>query len=307
MNQRRKIESESVYDQYHGEANKGAWNQFLWGPFADKSVRWGALIVSMIMELLGTLLFTLLTNLAKFYAADITVPVNGLIVGVIGGSAYYVCTWKPLVTAGEETDVDRHLSWSVTMVLTVVARAGFVLFPFYIIMQGAGALIAGAIMYAGTTGALPTPPATIYATPNIWGYEILGSMLICFFLLAQFLGGSRQTEDERTRSAQMYAAFARALVTTATYGIIGSHSFDSVVYLAGFIGSCTTAAVCSANTANPFSGAIAFYLFVPLIGGVAALAVFLLLLLIYGYKRMSSGRQVSRNVSKRIPLLSKKE
>lgn len=277
-------------------------NTFLYAPYDRKQTYPGTIAMSLLMELIGTLVFVLFSNLARLAANGTSVLLDGAVLGLVMGGTYYMATGWRLHLDQEQNELPRHLSWSVSFGYFLVLRTGLVIMLAYLFVQTLGSLIAGGILYGIGAGVVPAPLiANLHIT---WGFEILGSAIIVFTLLYNhLLGGTYADEDVNQRPAQELASFARALFVTVAYQF-QVYSLDAVVYLGGLIGLCTGS---GCPDALPFHNAPVFYLLVPLLGAVIAAIVYVLLLCVYGSKRAGyapAGNQLRKAGSKGTPALT---
>lgn len=269
-------------DAQYGNPNKGsALTTLFWAPFDKRQFHWGIAFLSYIAEFLGTFVFVFVVNLAK---ASITGPLTsvenflaGTFLGLIGGLTYYLASgWNMDSPNPDYAELPKHLSWTVSFAYAAVFRTGIVPLFFYLLSQTLGSLTAGGLLNFLQKGTIPTPdPATkgIY-----WFVEIAGVFFIIFPLLFKHMAGATLVEeDARQRNAQFYAAGGRAFATSIFFQFQG-YSFDSMVYLGGLIGMCTSATGCPSET--PFRGAVVFYLLVPILAVLIAVAFYALVLLL---------------------------
>lgn len=274
------VKDDAQYDHPSG----GSFGASLaYAPFDRRSYSSAILVVSYLAELLGTFVFAFVVNLAKASITGVMTSVEtflaGTFLGLIGGLAYYLASgWNMDSPNSEYAELPKHLSWSVSFAYALIMRTGWLVLVGYLVSQTLGSLIAGGLLRFLGAGTVPTPLATHMS--RTWFVEIIGVFIIVFPLLYKHMAGATlKEEDARLRNAQMYAAGGRALATAVLFQFQG-YSFDAVIYLAGLIGGCNVNGVSGCPNASPFHGAPAFYMLVPLLGAVIAVAFYLIVLVL---------------------------
>lgn len=280
----RQVGAENLKDLYNSgnfQKGDGFGAAALFAPWHKTSPRGGIIALSLVMEMVGVLVFTFFLNLAKYASTTGTdVLLDGAVVGFIGGGTYYMITqWR---SHYDQLELQHHYSTSISFAYLLCMKIGLVVFLGYLAMQILGAAVSGAILMGFGAGTLPTP-----ANPNIgitWGTEILGSGVIIFTLLYCHLVGDVEKEEEsdKFREAQKMAAWARGLITIVLFKFQG-YSFDFVVYFAGLIASCDAGNGCP--NALPFNNAPVFYGFLPWLGAIGAVLLLAIFLWFYGIRK----------------------
>lgn len=267
--------------QYTNPNKGGPLTTLFWAPFDKRTFHWGIAFLSYIAEFLGTFVFVFVVNLAKASITGSLTSVEnflaGTFLGLIGGLTYYLASgWNMDSPNPEYAELPKHLSWTVSFAYAAVFRTGIIPLVFYLLSQTAGSLMAGGLLNFLQKGTVPTAdPATMGVN---WFVEIVGVFFIIFPLLFKHMAGATLVEeDARQRNAQFYAAGGRAFATSIFFQFQG-YSFDSMVYLGGLVGLCTTATGCPTET--PFGGSVVFYLLVPLLAVFIAVAFYALVLLL---------------------------
>lgn len=268
--------------QYGNPSGGGIGASIAYAPFDRRNYSYSIILLSYVAELLGTFVFAFVVNLAK---ASITGTMSsvetflaGTFLGLIAGLSYYLAAgWNMDVPDANYAELPKHLSWSVSIAYFLVMRTGAVVLIGYLVSQTAGSAIAGGLLRFLGSGTIPTADAQHMG--RTWFVEIIGVFMIIFPLLYKHLAGATLAEeDNRRRNAHLYAAGGRAIATAVLFQFQG-YSFDPVIYLAGLIGSCNSGGNTGCPNASPFSGAVAFYVLVPLLGAVIASAFYALVLL----------------------------
>jgi len=261
----------------HSPSTNGYMSSFLWAPFDRYTARMGIVLLGYIMELLGTFLFVLFTNLARQNLPVTNTPgvllfnaEESLVLGIVAGGMYYLCTGFRL----QPDEQPRHLSWSVTLAFFLTFRTGLLPAIIYLCAQTGGAALAGVTLWG--LGVNIVPGATTVAIGLAFGFEFLGTFVIVFPLLYNMLLGC-PVEEERInmRNGQTMASLGRVL-STSVFVAANAYSFDAVVYLGGLIGFGLLA-----DVNQPYNASPAFFLLVPFAGALAAVIVYYLLLLLF--------------------------
>ncbi len=265
--------AETVEGQYKSDGSY--WSNFVHYPSNRHSIRWMTLIVSFFNEYIATFGFVFVTVWATKLVAPSASLLNGFVLGLVAGGAYYMFSGWQLPKRSIEYELPRHLSISITFAHWLGGRCGIKYAVFYWIFQILGSLTAGALLKGFGMGFTMT---TFDTVPYLWGVEILASFFICFgSLYSNYFGIPESAEKAHTRSGQHHAAGARVLFTTLFLSKY-FYSGDFVVYLGGLIGLCTSGG-CPGD--DPIFAAPVFYAFVPLIGAAGAGVIFFLLTLIH--------------------------
>jgi hypothetical protein len=280
------IEARSASEQYQPEGRESIWYSMIWGPQDERPLYWSNTVRAFIMELLGVVLFALVTNMAaSLSAATASALLSGVLVGVLGGGSYYMATsW--IRTTKEDYELPRHLSWSVSFGHFFASRLGLIYLLFYLVVQLLVSAVAGGLLNMLGNGVVPASLTSTLTTGNSWFTEVMGSALIVFSVLYNnYLSYPYDKEDHHTFHGQWLGALMRAL-WTAIFFSKGAYTFDPVIYFAGAIGTCSTA--CLFNAGNGWW----FYFFVCLIGSLGGTLLYWLLIAIYGSKSSRGPYQV---------------
>jgi len=261
---------QSKYDV--GTYGPSWWKTILFAPYDHKPSTWAAIIVGLLMELIGMMVFALVFNVVK---ANVAVdPIGSLVLGAAAAGAYYAITgWHTRNTKAEQdNELPRHLGWTISLVNFLTLRTGLVIFLAYAVMQLAGALIAGGIMSALGVAATVLPPTALPA--NTWGLEFLGVFCITFTLVYNnFMGATLDEEHTRLREANLLTAATRFFLTLAFFSF-NVYYYEPTLYLSALVSQCMTSAC-------PVGSPWVFYTFFPWVGAVAAAAVFWIIIAIY--------------------------
>lgn len=283
------IGARSAAEQYQPEGRESIWYSLLWGPHDERPLYWSNTVRAFIMELLACVVFALVTNMAaNLSAATASTLLSGVLVGSLAGGSYYMASsW--IRTQGNDYELPRHLSWSVSFGHVFALRLGLIYLLFYLSVQLLGSAVAGGFLYMLGNGVVPASLASAITTGNSWFTEVMGSALIVFSILYNnYLSypviDKENSEDHHTFHGQWLGALMRAL-WTAIFFSKGAYTFDPVVYFAGAIGTCST--TCLFNSGNGWW----FYFFVCLIGSLGGALLYWLLIAIYGSGRKKAPRK----------------
>jgi glycerol uptake facilitator-like aquaporin len=294
----RKIGARNLQEQYMPAGRPGIWSTLLWAPADLEKVKISNTIRGYIMELVGVILFALVTNMAvSLSTATANTLLSGVLVGVLAGGSYYMANCWLRTTSESDSDYElaRHLSWSVSLGHALVFRLGLVYLLFYLIVQTIGAAIAGGFLYYFNNGVVPfsLTTAAVPAGPIVFDYgqswclEILGSAFIVFSIiynnyLSYHIATSdgKPKEEHKIHHGHYLGGFMRGL-WTAIFLSKAAYSFDPVVYIAGAIGTCSSAAGCLGGASNAWP----FYVFVPLLGALGAAILYLPLIALFHWGR----------------------
>jgi glycerol uptake facilitator-like aquaporin len=293
--QRKPVGARTKEEQYSPAGRKSWMSTLIWAPADVEVLKVSNTLRAYFMEFLGTLLFTLATNMAvSLTAAASTTLLNGVLVGLLAGGSYYMAGSWLRTTSKDESDYElpRHLSWSVSLGHFLVMRLGLWYLLWYLVAQTAGAAVAGGFLYFFDNGVVPS---MLSATPNngfYWALEILGPLFIVFSVLynnylSRYMDKKGSPSEEDSIHHGMYAGGLMRFVWTAIFYNKGAYSFDAVVYIAGVIGTCATA--CLGSSGNGWW----FYVFVPLLGSVGAAIVYVPPMLLFSWGR--SEREMRRH------------
>jgi hypothetical protein len=206
---------------------------------------------------------------------------QGGLIGIVAGATYYMATgWRLHTKQGE---LPRHLSLTISLGYTLALRTGIVVFLFlYALPQVLGSLIGGAIWY-GLSVASGVPGPSGASSGVIFGLEFLGAFLIVFSQLYNHLLGGESTddaEDENLRHGHLSASLVRFIYTTVFFQF-GAYSFDGMLYLAPYLGTCFAGTCVAVNAVPSLANPAAFYILFPLVGAIAAWVVYLLLSIVF--------------------------
>jgi hypothetical protein len=249
----------------------------------------GIIVLGYFTELLGSFLFCLFVNLARQNLPAIATPgvllssaVDSLVLGIVGGLSYYYATGFRL----QPDEQPRHLGWTVTFASMSMFRTGILPGFVYLCAQTGGAALAGVTLWGLSVNLVPGASAATFQTA--FGYEVLGTFVIVFPLLYNsMLGVPMDEERKNLRTGQKYASYGRVLATTVL--IAGnSYSFEPIIYISGLIGFGLLA-----DVNNPYLASPAFYILIPLIGVVAAVVFYYVLLLLF---KCSTPTKIRRGV-----------
>ena len=299
--------------QYRPNGKGTILQTLLWAPGDMETLKLSNTIRAYIMELVGVTLFALVINMAvslSYATADTLL--SGVLVGILGGGAYHMIGSWTRTSAGNEMDYElaRHLSWSVSLGHFLVGRLGLVYLLFYLVVQTGGSCIAGGFLYYFGNGVVPFSLTTLAvpAGPIVFNYgfswmlEILGSTFIVFSILynnylARYLpAAGTDVEESHIHHGQYLGGVMRG-IWTAIFLSKAAYSFDAVVYIAGTIGTCSSAAGCLGGASNGWP----FYVFVPLLGSVGAAILYLPLIALFTWgrseKQMTSRRHRQRGTA----------
>jgi len=268
-------------DAHFQEKNIG--RSLLWAPFERHGSYAGIFITGLIMEMIGTLLFSFFTNMViSNVGAGVDPVLKGFLVGIVSASTYYMAAggWR-IRTSGGFNELPRHLSWSVSFVDFLLLRTGFLILLAYWAAQTAGSAVAAGLLRAfviNSGGAVVLPLPTVVSL--WWGAEIIGSATICLiYIYSKYFGGTYENEENEQRlNATTNISMARFGLMVAFFPV-QSYYFDPVLYLTALIATCTGT---TCTDAVPFNNAPVFYIFVPLIGSAVAAFLYYVLLAI-GY------------------------
>lgn len=280
-------------DQYRGNGRESALTTFLWGPAGMRPTKISVTIRGCIMELIGVMLFALVTNMAvSLSAASANTLLSGVLVGVLAGGSYFMaCSW--IRTHGEDYELPRHLSWTVSLGHALVFRLGFIYLLIYLVVQTLGALLAGLVLLYFGNGVVPASLTTapyVFDLSISYMLEIMGAMFIVFAILYNnYLSHSDAAEDRHVQHGQYAGSLVRGIWTSVFYSK-AAYSFDAVIIIAG----------CSFTSALSDAGnGWGFYVGVPLIGTACAVLLYLITLVIldWGHQFPSRmGRKLETHV-----------
>jgi glycerol uptake facilitator-like aquaporin len=276
-------------------------NAILYAPFDRVGSYAGILTTGLLMEMIGTFLFSFFTNMVLTKVGT-TVPMdptlNGFLVAIVSAGTYFMAAggWR-IADKNPENELPRHLSWSISFANVFVLRTGLFVLLGYLVAQTAGSLIAAWLLHVwvGPTDiALALPPNTI-SVSLWWGAEILGSGLIVFsYIYNQYFGGDYYEEIKQRGNAVLCTAMVRFGLMIIFFPF-HSFYFDPVLYLTTLVGSCTSSGGCVDNI--PFANAPVFYILVPLLGAFIAVLFYYLFLAIGYVSRRNGNWQPKNNVT----------
>lgn len=260
----------------HSPSQNGYLSTAMWAPFDRYTARMGMVLLGYLIELLGSLVFCLFTNLARQNLSGVTTTapldtLSAVLVGAVSALTFYMATGFRL----QPDEQPRHISWTITLANLLTFRTGFIPAFFYLCFQTAGAALAGVILWGLGSGRVPAGPTIPFATA--FGFEILGSFLIVFAWLFNTMYGAATLEEENanTRSGQASASIGRFLATAAL-AAGDSYSFEPIIYIAGLIGFGLVS-----NVDNPYNASPAIFILTPMVGMVAAVIIYYVLLLLF--------------------------
>ena len=283
------VGAQTYGDHLTGQNKKKSFcASFLFAPLDRKKTFISIIIFGALMEMIGTMLYVVCTNMLRSAASGTNVLLDGLLIGGLSGLCLWIIAggWRRHVrdrardeyesSTVELNELPRLLNWTLAFGLFLVNRLGLFVLLGYWTMQTMGALAGGGLLWFFGAGVVPT--ASTAHMGRVWAAEIIGSAVITLCLLfSHMLGGSIEDEDRRLRKGMKYVAYGRALMIAVLYQYQG-YAFDAVIYLGGLIGLCTSA---GCPNATPFDNAPVFYMLVPLLGGVVGVVIYLILLGIY--------------------------
>lgn len=236
------------------------------------STAFSIILVSLMLEILATVVFTVVTNLAHGGGLGANTLINGAVVGIAAGGSFYISSTMYLEGSG----MPRYASLTLLVATMILWRTSPLAGLGYIVAQFLGVLIGGAILFgigaypaAAFPNGAPAWETTINAQ-SYWLAETFGVFCIVLVYLASYMLGTtleQEREEKRLRRANLYAAATRAVVTMGLYRFQG-YVFEPMVYVAGILSTCFAGGACSTN------GSAAFYMLLPLLPTlVAALIV----------------------------------
>jgi len=279
-------------------------------------------VFNFALEFIGCFLLAALVTVVRGVSGSGNAVLNGFMVGIVYAATYYfVQTW-PCNYA-----LRRHLNWAVSFAYFWLNEIGLAGFITYSAVQVLGALAGGAfasgfVVIDAAQPTVPVPTTLISTTAYALGLEFLGSFLIVFALLAnEFYAtpATGETEEERTKHLSMNHHRAVGVTAMCIFVLciaffpMQSYTFNNVTYLGGLfagfhkadpirhISSAARLAVAdvpnSVFTIQAAGNAYANYVFMPLLGSLAAVGVFVALFAMYVYRDSTPWNfKVSRTV-----------
>lgn len=280
-------------------ANNGNWfNSTMFAPLDQETFRWSVLLLNGMVEAAGSALIGLFTSLAVFAAIGSLGSgylLNGLMIGVITGLAYYVSSGfvlsrqqKPSQPEDYPNEMPHYFFWTITLANVLVRRTGLVIAAFYWLCQLLGSVIAAALLvwfdvssvFPNPMNAAPLNPISITTTVGIcWATQILGPFFVCsVYLFKMYLGGTYEDEKERLTHQHKYVHVSLAIgAFTALVFQFGAFSIDGTQWLPGYFASWWI--VGSQPVIQPTPP---FWFFINWFGAIAAAIYYLILAFIYG-------------------------
>jgi len=289
------IKANSINQQFEDGNTAAAW---LWYPTNKKSITFLTMLKSYLMEYVASLvlIFLVVFSVVSAVANTADMGIRSLLVALVGFGSYYMVTgWLRM----PDSELPRHASWLVTVSHMMVLRFGILHGLIYLVAQTLGALTASGILSAFGPGATVEAwvPQIADTTARSWAAEIIGSSLIVFSLLYNHMAGvPNDLEQDHQREGEVMASAMRG-VATLIFFRLGHWSYDPAIYLGGLFATCWNGGCLSDSTANHLSAA--FFILVPMIGMVVAVALYLLGVLLstsYGKERTAKGVRLEKPI-----------
>lgn len=229
----------------------------------------------LLAELVRSIVFVLVVNLLHHgITTSPTGWIDGALFGIVAGATYYFVTrWK--VNDTDNNELPGHASWTVSLAHMFVAREGPLITVVRMGVQLLGALAASGLLHFLGAHVVPTNPNV----PVQWFIELFVPALIVFAILYNNMAGAKRADEkEHEEKGQFHGSAIRAFFTACFYTLFSGYSFESIVYLGGLFATCWNGAC---NSQAPFTGAWAFYTFVPLLGMAIGVVLYLIMIVFY--------------------------
>lgn len=296
--------AQAMDELYEQPASWKTW-LMLTGKHREPSIQ--EYLFNFLLEFIGCFLLAVIVTIVRSVSGSGNAVLNGFMVGIATAGTYYFVQLWPCNYA-----LRRHLNWAVSFAYLFVNEIGLIGFIAYSAVQVLGALAGGAfasgfVVIPGTQATVPLPTTAITTTAYALGLEFLGSFIVVFALLANEFYATPVGDDEESRTEKLSMNHHKAvgvvaiamLVLCVAFFPMQSYTFNNVTYLGGLfagfhkagirhIGTAAKLAVAdvpaTVYTIQTAGNAWVNYVFMPLLGSSAAVAIFVALFAMYAYR-----------------------